>query len=235
MKLCTKCKTEKEEQHFSPGSPWCKQCRREAMADRKRRLIVSGKPYIRPERAKTEVEEKLLTAEGWEKFWPLVKEVDFLLFFDLSQSVGLRANETLALTKSSFNFEQGTVKIKTLKQKRGSPIHILPVRPDILQYIQTLDRETLFSFPADRARRKFKKYANLANLNPRLSLHSFRHLCATRLHEAGIDIQEIGEILRHKPQQGSTSYYIHSAVSRLKETLMKGWEKQTWIWKEPDK
>lgn len=228
-KICSKCHVEKAIAFFSPGSSWCKVCRNAKMGERGVKLKESGERMLRPERAKSLPREKKMTMAEWEVFWPVVDNANFRLFFDVVQSLGLRAHEGLALTRESFALDNGLVTIHTLKRKDGHVLE-LPVRPDLLAHIHASDGP-LFPFTYDRMLDAFKRYAKRApKLSPRLSLHALRHLCGTRLYMAKASNEEIGYFLRHKPRS-MQERYIEIPNDRLIELAEAMWEKQTWLWR----
>ncbi len=203
------------------------------MAERKATLKATGQRVLNPARAKTLAREKKMTIDEWERFWPHVEERHHQFYFDMMQSLGLRAHEGLDLRLTDFDFTNGFVTIRTLKRKDGHVME-LPVRPDILGHMkdwQHLDKPLrVFVYTYDQMLRSFKQTAAKAGLNPRLGLHSLRHLCGTRLYMARASNEEIGYFLRHKPRS-MQERYVEIPLDRLVELAKLMWEKQTGIWK----
>ncbi len=203
------------------------------MAERKATLKVTGQRVLNPAKVKTLAREKKMTIEEWERFWPNVEQTHHRFYFDLVQSLGLRAHEGLDLRLTDFDLAHGFVMIRTLKRK-DSHVLELPVRPDILEKIagwKELEKPLhVFVYSYDQMLREFKRAAAKAGFNPRLALHSLRHLCGTRLYMAKANNEEIGYFLRHKPRS-MQERYVEIPPDRLVELAKTMWEKQTWIWK----
>ncbi len=226
-KTCTNCKQEKEEDKFSPGSSWCKYCRNEWMLFRKHYLKEKDIMYMHPERAKVNEEDKYLDYRDWETLTKCVKDTMFLYYLDITQSLGLRANETFMLKIEDFDWMKGTVKVTSLKRKDKAKL-LLYVRPDLLVKIKKDGLVFKFKYPSAWAQLKRELKRN--KLNERLGLHSLRHLAATRLQDVGANSFEIGRMLRHTPQ-GVTGRYVHITPQRLEQLAKLTWEKQPLIWK----
>jgi len=229
MKTCTHCKQTKDTVNFSPGSSWCKLCRASAMKERKQTLFILGKKAFDESRIKRRPEEKNMDPEDWELFWPAVTNLNYRLYFDLLQSLGLRAQEGLGLTPTDFDFNKGIVNIKPLKRDDNYSAHF-PVRPDLITKLQSMGYP-YFKFTYISAWRVFKKTVDQLGLNHRLRLHSLRHLYQTRL--VLIDASEFDRayMLRHK-QKSQTNQYGYVPMARMKQLSAKLWEAQTWLWKK---
>ncbi len=204
------------------------------MATRNQKLKETGARALRPERVRALAREKKMTMDEWEKFWSHVKDEDYRLYFDLLQSLGLRAHEGLALQLKDFDFARGFVTIRTLKRKDTHMLE-LPVRPDILSVVDEWHLNTpldhpMFAYSYEQVLLAFKQAIVRCELNPRLGLHSLRHLCGTRLYMARASNEEIGYFLRHKPKS-MQERYVEIPNDRLLELAQLMWEKQTWIWK----
>ena len=230
-KVCTKCGEDKKEEGFSPGSSWCKGCRNTWMAFRKDYLREKGEMYMHPEDARPDEEDKYLSPEEWVQLVPWIRDKKFLLYLDITQSLGLRANETFGLRDSDFDWDRGVVKVRSLKRKDRAQL-TLYVRPDLLAQIRKEGFEWGFKYASALAR--FKRALKWAGLNPRLGIHSLRHLCATRCAMIGASQIEIARVLRHTISSGSVGKYIHVIPQRLKEICTKMWEEQPWLWKGED-
>ncbi len=208
------------------------------MAARNKKLKETGVRALRPERVRALAREKKLTIDEWEKLWPSVMGPHYRFYFDILQSLGLRAHEGLALRRDDFDFARGFVTIRTLKRKDTHMLE-LPVRPDILVFADEwfnapLTEPThLFSYSYEQVLLAFKQSIARCGLNPRLGLHALRHLCGTRLYMARATNEEIGYFLRHKPRS-MQERYVEIPNDRLTELAQLMWEKQTWIWKTSD-
>jgi len=236
--LCSKCKIEKESIYFSPGSSWCKECRNLLMAKRKEKKKELKVKYLNPKKSRPLEKDKLMLSEDWEKLVKVVDKKEALLLLDLIQNCGLRVHEALFLTPADFDFTKGLIQVKTLKQKnQQGVIHTLCVRPDILSILQRLNfgpATCYFNFKYNNLLKYFKRWLKVAGINPRLGIHSLRHLYSSRFRPAGIkDIDDQRRLLRHAAP-GVTELYLHHSSLDLKELAEKTWLRQPWLWKELD-
>ncbi len=63
-----------------------------------------------------------------------------------------------------------------------------------------------------------KKYIEKAKLNKKYSVHKLRHTCASLLHQNGVDIRDIQELLGHE-DLSTTSIYTHLNKEKMKKAV----------------
>ena len=182
-------------------------------------------------KSKPDEEMLYMKPSDWGKFKAVIDNDHWLLYFDLTQSLGLRASETLSLRFSGIDFEQGIIRVKTLKRK-DHPVFPLDVRPDLLMKLKELmidkrfNQDHIFTYTYHRVWSKFKSYAKRAGLHPRLSPHSLRHLYGLRLVQATHgNTAEMARALRHAGTS-MVARYVHVLPERRKEIAKKMWGDQ---------
>lgn len=193
------------------------------------RLKSEKRKALDDSRRRTRPEEKNMDPEEWETLCLKVRDRRYLLYFDFLQSLGLRAHEGLILKPTDFNFEKGVVNITPLKRDDDYSV-LFPIRPDLCERLRRTEYP-YFPFQYEAALRIFKRASAEAKLNPRLALHSLRHLCATRLTLIQTSDFERVYFMRHKPK-GMTNRYGFVPMARLRQISEELWKGQTWIWKE---
>lgn len=221
MKVCLKCKEEKEEKDFYFYSNMCMTCHRTLAVSRIVKLKEEKIKYIRPERAKSK-RARYFEIEEWHKFIACEDQPKFRLLWILIVAGGFRIRECLPMTKSMFNFEEGTVSVFPLKRKEPELIAV-DIDPELLEEIKALPDEKLFPFKYHWAYLRFKEVARRAGLNPRYSPHTLRHLAGSLVYHTTGDLFKVKEALRHSAVAISEGY-VHMGSTKRKETSKKLWK-----------
>lgn len=134
-------------------------------------------------------------------------------------SCGLRRGEVINIKLSDLNRERRIVHIR---QGKGNVDRVVPVSDKVWNKI---DEYTAAYYPdlylfegqnggkytASSVYNVFKKALQRAGIQKEVGIHSLRHSYATHLHESGLDIRYIQELLGH---QSSKTTEIYTHVSR---------------------
>lgn len=153
---------------------------------------------------------KAVRPEEWDK---LTKEVQkkkdkiALTAFLLAYGAGMRISEVLKCRKEHFQSD-GMILITNSKYGVDRKVPIPKGwRQDLFNYLPIPKTERTLQ-------RKFKHYAQSANLNPLYTFHSLRHGFATRLLESGTPINIVSLALGHS-DISTTGIYTKAAPTDL--------------------
>lgn len=155
-----------------------------------------------------------------------------LLFY----GIGIRRGELMRLNVSDWDSRTGTLRIENTKSNRERHIPLppivaagieayLPYRTTLLARLNKLDETALFlnrsgiRLNGDRYGALLHRVAKKANI-PLVSVHQFRHTCASDLLRNGVGIAEIQKILDHACLQ-TTYRYSHVADPSRREAIQK--------------
>jgi integrase/recombinase XerD len=134
-------------------------------------------------------------------------------------SCGLRRSEVTNIRLSDLDRDRGVVHIR---EGKGRVDRIVPVSRKVWEkldeYLDSFHPEKyLFEgqsggrYSAESVYRVFKQALQRAGIKKEVGVHSLRHSYATHLHESGLDIRYIQELLGHRSTR-TTEIYTH--VSR---------------------
>lgn len=148
---------------------------------------------------------------------------------------GLRVSELITMKLSDLYFDEGFISVTG----KGDKQRLVPISDHTVKYINIYRNEirvhqdiaksasdVLFlnrrGKPLTRAMifTIVKNLAKEANINKKISPHTFRHSFATHLLENGADLRAIQQMLGHESIT-TTEIYMHLDTSHLKETVLK--------------
>lgn len=146
--------------------------------------------------------------------------VKFALF------TGLRRGELFKLTWQDVDLERGLI---TLRDPKGGRTETLPVSPQALEVLKTLERTSEYVFPGKDGGqrvsfwRPWEKIRKAAGLPETFRFHGLRHHYAATLVSAGVDLVAVQRLLTHKDFK-TTQRYAHLAPGALREAALKSGE-----------
>ena len=134
-------------------------------------------------------------------------------------SCGLRRSELINIRLKDLDQSRGILHIR---EGKGGVDRVVPIPQKIWEKINIYlrsygPREYLFEgqnggqYSVESVYNIFKKSLRRAGIKKEVGIHSLRHSYATHLHEKGLDIRYIQELLGHKSTR-TTEIYTH--VSR---------------------
>jgi integrase/recombinase XerD len=134
-------------------------------------------------------------------------------------SCGLRRSEVINIKLTDLDIERG---ILNIREAKGNTNRMVPVPQKIWEKIRTYNNsykpdiylfegQTGGKYSVESVYAVFKHSLKLAGIKKDVGVHSLRHSYATHLHEGGLDIRYIQELLGHKSSR-TTEIYTH--VSR---------------------
>ena len=144
----------------------------------------------------------------------------------LGGNLGLRVGELVQMRRSDFLMKDGLVRVRTLKQRRGTTHEISSDRRTAREVQKLLKRrkESDHLFPGRveghmstrTAQNRFKKACRMARLDRDYSIHSLRHYRGIMLYETSKDIYWTKDQLRHASVR-NTEIYMHISPSKREE------------------
>ncbi len=183
-------------------------------------------------------EKKDISYWTYPEFKKFIKKVDdpfYELLFSMLYYLGLRIGEALALSWSDISsdlirirlassnktFSKGRVLVPT---KSKSSVRDYPMLDVLKLLLDKIDRKGEFVFSIDgkhvigetTVRRALLKYIRIAHVK-KISLHGFRHSCASYLINNGADYMQVASWLGHSSPAITLSVYSHLFPSRKKE------------------
>jgi integrase len=134
----------------------------------------------------------------------------------LALNTGLRRGELLALTWADLTWPSALLAVRGATAKSGKTRHV-PMNKEVLAVLRTWQRTATspFVFPGPTGEQMaslktaWKKIATAANLTA-FTFHDLRHTFASKLVQAGVDLNTVRELLGHADIK-MTLRYAHLA------------------------
>ncbi len=166
---------------------------------------------------------KVLSKEDIKKIIDSISNLKHKTIISLIYSAGLRRRELINMKIIDIDSKR---KIITVNNSKGNKDRIVGLSEKILQmlikyYKKEKPKEYLFEgqnggkYSATSIQKIFKKAKIKSGKNIKGGVHLLRHSFATHLHESGIDIRTIQEILGHKSTK-TTEIYTHVSTKSIK-------------------
>jgi integrase/recombinase XerD len=184
---------------------------------------ISGREHFDPkifERPrKSKALPKVFSKDEVKRILNATKNNKHKLLLWMIYSCGLRRGEIINILLTDLDRSRGIVHIR---EGKGRVDRIVPVSAKVWEKIDEYiggfgPRKFLFGgqtggrYSAESVYRVFKQALERAGIKKDVGVHSLRHSYATHLHESGLDIRYIQELLGHKSTR-TTEIYTH--VSR---------------------
>lgn len=162
---------------------------------------------------------KVLSKEEVTKIFSSTRNAKHKLMLWLIYSCGLRRGEVINIKLSDLDRERSILHIR---EGKGKTDRMVPVSPKIWEKISVYTKSYcpvnyLFEgqgggkYSVESVYSVFKQSLRRAGIRKDVGVHCLRHSYATHLHESGLDIRYIQELLGHKSSR-TTEIYTH--VSR---------------------
>jgi integrase/recombinase XerD len=184
------------------------------------KLPIKRSPYLK----KREWEQLLATISTYAT--PYFRERDLTLI-QLLLMTGLRRGEVVRLTVQDIDLDQLII----LVTRKGGSEGVVPIHPELattlrayLTHTNSLRHEPLFKsklgtpLSAASIWHIVKHYAELAELDSRLTVHSLRHSFASHLLDQNVALPHIQGLLGHR-SPATTSRYLHFNNQQLANAL----------------
>ncbi|MCK9424013.1 MAG: site-specific integrase [Bacteroidales bacterium] len=154
----------------------------------------------------------------------VLKNVKHRVMLSTIYSCGLRRGELLNLKPADIDSNRGLL---IIRQAKGRKDRVVPISEKIIKmlreyYIQYRPTKWMFEgvksgeqYDERSLQQVLKKAIFLAGIKKPVTLHWLRHSYATHLHEAGVDIRYIQELLGHKSSR-TTEIYTHVSARSIR-------------------
>jgi integrase/recombinase XerD len=184
---------------------------------------ISGRSHIdlqlieRPK--KSRALPKVFSKEEVKRILNATRNTKHKLLLWIIYSCGLRRSEVTNIRLTDLDRDRGILHIR---EGKGRVDRIVPVSPKVWEKLDDYvdgfhPGKYLFEgqaggrYSVESVYRVFKEALKKAGINKEVGVHSLRHSYATHLHESGLDIRYIQELLGHRSTR-TTEIYTH--VSR---------------------
>lgn len=162
---------------------------------------------------------QVLSKEEVTRILQSTRNVKHRLLLYIIYSCGLRRSEVINIKLTDLNRDRKTLHIRSGK---GNVDRVVPVSDKVWRKLDEyiiayqpsgylFEGQNGGQYSAGSVYHVFCQAANRAGIEKDLGVHSLRHSYATHLHEGGLDIRYIQELLGHKSSK-TTEIYTH--VSR---------------------
>jgi integrase/recombinase XerD len=179
--------------------------------------IIQSDSFERPRRSRAL--PKVFSKEDVMRIFSATLNNKHKLILWMIYSCGLRRSEVINIKLSDLDFDRGILHIR---EGKGNVDRMVPVPQKVWEKIRTYIKvyqpsEYLFvgqaggRYSVESVYSVFKQSLKRAGIQKDVGVHSLRHSYATHLHESGLDIRYIQELLGHKSTR-TTEIYTH--VSR---------------------
>ncbi|RLD52816.1 MAG: integrase [Bacteroidetes bacterium] len=153
-----------------------------------------------------------------------IKNIKHKTIISLIYSAGLRRSELINFKIKDIDSERKTIKIS---QSKGNKDRYVGLSEKILLMLRQYYKEYrpekwLFEgaggkqYSPSSIRSIFERAKKDAGISKKITLHGLRHSYATHLHEKGIDIRVIQELLGHNSIK-TTEIYTHISKKRIND------------------
>jgi site-specific recombinase XerD len=178
---------------------------------------VSPDSLSRPRRSRAL--PKVFSKEEVVKIFDATRNSKHKLMLWLIYSCGLRRSEVINIRLSDLDRDRG---ILNIREGKGNVDRMVPIAAKVWEkisgYLKTynpkvylFEGQTGGKYSVESVYSVFKQSLKRAGIQKEVGVHSLRHSYATHLHESGLDIRYIQELLGHKSTR-TTEIYTH--VSR---------------------
>jgi integrase/recombinase XerD len=184
---------------------------------------ISGRSHIdlqlieRPK--KSRALPKVFSKEEVKRILNATRNTKHKLLLWIIYSCGLRRSEVTNIRLNDLDRDRGILHIR---EGKGRVDRIVPVSQKVWEKLDEyvdgfhpgkylFEGQTGGRYSVESVSRVFKEALKKAGINKEVGVHSLRHSYATHLHESGLDIRYIQELLGHRSTR-TTEIYTH--VSR---------------------
>lgn len=171
--------------------------------------------FVRPKKKPKQLPNILSKIEV-EKLLNCVTNLKHKAILSLIYSAGLRKSELRNLRKKDILFSRKRIFVRRAKGKKDRFVMLSPKIENMLhRYIKTyspkywlFEGQTKGQYSETSLQNIFTKAKEKSKVNPYITIHGLRHSFATHLHEAGVPLLAIKDLLGHNSIK-TTEIYLH--------------------------
>lgn len=176
-------------------------------------------------------EISFLDREGQDLLLSRCKNLRYRFIILLMLRCGLRVSETITLKWNQFNFQQKTLRVRSLKKRASAKrdYRDVPLSEEVVECAAEYwkkkkpSSQSEFLFPTKSKKGHVSRQAvdeKLKSLMPHLSAHKLRHTFATEQVISGTDLLVVRELLGHDDIR-TTQIYTHIPKEQLQLAIAK--------------
>ncbi len=167
---------------------------------------------------------KVISKEHIKQLLSSIKNLKHKTAITMIYSLGLRRSELINLRLTDIFLERNIIVIRNAKGKKDRTLPLPEkLKELIIKYYKAYLPATYLiegfdpgiQYSETSLRNIFKKSLSKIIKNHNFTLHCLRHSYATHLHDAGVDIRNIQELLGHKSSK-TTEIYTYVSIRSLK-------------------
>lgn len=173
------------------------------------------KSFIRPKKKPKKL-PNILSKKEVESLLNCIQNLKHKAMIALIYSAGLRKGELINLRKKDIIFSRKCIFVKNGKGKKDRFVMLSPKIENMLhQYIKIhsprywlFEGQTRGQYSESSLQNIFTRAKEKSRVNPYITIHGLRHSFATHLHEAGVPLHAIKDLLGHNSIK-TTEIYLH--------------------------
>lgn len=169
-----------------------------------------------------------LKEDDLEKVCEVTKETYLKNLFWFAFLTGARLNEILSLTWENINLEERTILISNTKtfRTKNKQDRLIPINQKLFEILSSMKMksckkdELLFyrikgiKLSSEFVSKKFKKATRKVGLSEKIHFHVLRHSFASLIHQKGVSLNVVKELLGHQDIK-TTLIYSHLSKENL--------------------
>lgn len=181
------------------------------------------KSFIRPKKKPKKL-PNILSKQEVENLLKCIQNIKHKAMLSLIYAAGLRKGELINLRKKDILFSRKCIFVKNAKGKKDRIVMLSPKIENMLhQYIKIhspkywlFEGQTRGQYSETSLQNIFTKAKRKSDVNPYITIHGLRHSFATHLHEAGVPLNGIKDLLGHNSIK-TTEIYLHLSNKFLQQ------------------
>ena len=181
------------------------------------------KSFVRPKKKPKKL-PNILSKKEVEHLLNSIQNLKHKAMIALIYSAGLRKGELIKLRKKDIIFSRKCIFVKNGKGKKDRFVMLSPKIENMLhQYIKIhrpkywlFEGQTRGQYSESSLQNIFTRAKEKSKVNPYITIHGLRHSFATHLHESGVPLFAIKDLLGHNSIK-TTEIYLHLSNKFLQQ------------------